>query len=389
VAPRFLRIVSPRFSPEVVGGVETLLRRLALQLVERGWDIEVLTTTAEDEATWGGDLPPFEDDHGVRVRRFRPLLRRAPRFDAVSRVFFRTPPGFRPEALWVRAQGPWAPRLVRTLATLPPGPTLAAPYLFHPVLAGLPAAPHPRILLPAAHPERPLKLRVVTRAVAAADALWYSAPEERELLEAAHPVAAGKPSAIGTVGIEAGRGNGARFRRATGIQGPFFIHGGRQARGKGAEVLLAGIAALRRRHPDVRLVLTGDGARHDDGAVVHLGRLDPQLFADAIAASIAVVVPGTMESLSLLALEAWSSGRPCLLRGDSAVLAGQARRSGGALLFDDAAGFAERSATLLEQPQLAAQLGRRGRAYVRREHSPESVVRRLEELIDTATAARS
>ena len=52
---------------------------------------------------------------------------------------------------------------------------------------------------------------------------------------------------------------------------------------------------------------------------------------EAIAGAAAVVVPGSLESLSLLALEAWAHGPPCLLNAASPVLAGHAARSGGGI----------------------------------------------------------
>src|SRR5689334_17824742 len=47
-----LRIVSPRYGAEVVGGAERLARLLAGSLHGAGWKVEVLTTCARDAATW-------------------------------------------------------------------------------------------------------------------------------------------------------------------------------------------------------------------------------------------------------------------------------------------------------------------------------------------------
>ena len=43
---RRIAFVSPRFGEEIVGGAEAVVRDVALGLVERGWDVEVLTTCA-------------------------------------------------------------------------------------------------------------------------------------------------------------------------------------------------------------------------------------------------------------------------------------------------------------------------------------------------------
>ena len=75
------------------------------------------------------------------------------------------------------------------------------------------------------------------------------------------------------------------------------------------------------------LVLSGEAGDIEGGPGVRaVGRLDERERWEAIAGATAVVVPGSIESLSLLALEAWALGRPCLLNGTSPVLAGHVAR---------------------------------------------------------------
>src|SRR5438132_5609768 len=272
-----LRIVVPRFGPEVVGGSGGLARRLAAALTARGWEIEVCATTAVAESTWAGSLPPSERDPlGFSVRRFPVTRRRRPRAFALgSRAFFRLPPALRPERAWLRAQGPFAPALLAALRTARPAPTLFTPYLYYPTVFGLPVARHPRLLMPAAHPERPLRLRAVGSAISAADAIWYHTPEERELVESVHPASSQIPAAIGTVGVEPIAGDPSRFAASTGIQGPLLLYGGRLTPGKGGEVLLEGFRRLRAAHPEVTLVLAGSAPDGESPAgVVATGRLD-------------------------------------------------------------------------------------------------------------------
>ncbi|MGO8687569.1 MAG: glycosyltransferase family 4 protein [Candidatus Dormibacteria bacterium] len=383
--PRRLRLVVPRFGPGVNGGSELLVRRLAVTLQSRRWEIEVWTTTAGDEATWTPAFPPGDDlDGAIRVRRFPVMGRRAPRaFHQMSRGLFRLPPQLRPETAWLVAQGPFAPALVRALATAADRPTLFTPYLYHPTIWGLPAAPHPRLLIPAAHDEPALRLRAVGRALAASDALWYGTDEERTLLEAVHPVAARRPHAVGTVAIDPPTSlEPAGFRRRHQL-GRYLLYAGRATPGKGVEMLLDGFGLLRRERPDVSLVLIGDpnGPAEVPEGVVSLGWVDDAEHWDAVAGAEAVVVTSRLESLSLITLEAWAAGRPCLLNGDSPVLAGQAERSGGALLFHDPGELADRAGALLADPAEAARRGDAGRRHVALHYRWNAVVRRLEALI--------
>jgi glycosyltransferase involved in cell wall biosynthesis len=388
---RRLRLVVPRYGPGVNGGSEQLIRRLAHTLQSRRWDIEVWTTTAGDETTWSPAFPPGDDlDGAVRVRRFEMVGRRQPRlFHQMSRAVFRLPPALRPETAWLVSQGPFAPALIHALATGTDRPTLFMPYLYHPTVWGLPAAPHPRLLIPAAHDEPALRLRAVGRAVAAADALWYLTEEERTLLEAVHPVAAERPHAVGAVAIDTPVAlDGDAFRRERGLD-RYLLYAGRATPGKGVDLLLDGYALLRSRHPEVSLVLIGDpgGLATPPEGVVSLGWLDDDERWAALAGAEAVVVPSRLESLSLVALEAWAAGRPCLLNGDSPVLAGQAQRGGGALLFRDPAGLGDGAARLVADPAEAARLGEAGRRFVALHYRWNGVVRRLEGLIATVAGA--
>jgi len=368
------------------------VRRLAWALTARGWSVDVWSTTAVEEATWAGTLPLAERDGDVRVRRFPLARRRRPRlFHQFSRALFRLPSAVRPEGAWFRAQGPYSPQLVRALATAEPIPTVFSPYLFHPTVFGLPAAPHPRVLMPAAHDELPLRLRSVARTVAASDALWYHSEEEKSLVESTHAAARRIPSAVGTVGVEASPAAvSGRFRAGHGIDGSYLLYGGRVATGKGLDLLLDGFAVLHRRRGDARLVVAGEDTAEigpNPPGVIFAGRLSGGDWSDAIAGASAVVVPSRFESLSLLALEAWAARRPVLANAASPVLRGHAERSGGALTFTTADELAAGAMRLLDDPELADSLGRAGSAYVATHFRWEDVVARLGRLIDAAGGA--
>ena len=387
--------MSPRYGTAVVGGAERLARMLATSLRDAGWHVEVLTTCARDAATWRNQEPPgTSDDEGVVVRRFPVRARRHPAlFHQLSRGFFRLPPSLRPEGMWLRAQGPWSPGLVEAIASGPATPTLFLPYLYHPVVCGLPRSPGPRVLMPAAHDERPLALRAVGEAIAAAGALWYGTDEEREIVERAHPAAAAKPWAVGNVGIvPPPRADPSAFRARVGLgELPYLLYGGRVAPGKGMEELLQGLRLLRGQpgFGAVRLVLTGEAgtATAASDAVLPVGMLDEAARWEALAGAAAVVVPSFHESLSLLALEAWAVGRPVLANAASPVLLGQVLRSGGGIGYRGAAELAQAAADLLSDPAVAGALGRSGRSYVEMTYRWEVVHARLEALIALAAAA--
>jgi glycosyltransferase involved in cell wall biosynthesis len=130
------------------------------------------------------------------------------------------------------------------------------------------------------------------------------------------------------------------------------------------------------------VVLSGEvGATAGAPGIRAVGRLGENERWQAIAGAAAVVVPGSLESLSLLALEAWAAGRPCLLNGASPVLAGQAARSSGGFTFTDPRSLAMRAADLIDDPARAAAMGARGRAYVSATYRWELAEQRLRALV--------
>jgi glycosyltransferase involved in cell wall biosynthesis len=245
--------------------------------------------------------------------------------------------------------------------------------------------------MPAAHDELPLRLQAVGRALSAADALLYGTEEEREIVEAAHPLARDKPSAVGNVGIVAPSSvDPSAFRARFGLgDDPYLLYGGRVASGKGMAELLAGVRQVRERLPRVRLVLTGEAGAvtpASDG-VVPVGRLDDAARWDALAGAAAVMVPSFHESLSLLALEAWTVGRPVLANGASPVLRGQLRRSGGGVAYQGAGMLARAAEELIEDPAGSMKLGLSGQRWVAETYRWEAVQARLTDLLASAAAA--
>ena len=73
----------------------------------------------------------------------------------------------------------------------------------------------------------------------------------------------------------------------------------------------------------------------------HLGFLEDQDKYDAMAAAELLIMPSYLESLSMVALEAWAMGKPVLANAKCDVLQGQCIRSNAGLFYDNFHEFAE------------------------------------------------
>ena len=358
---------------DVAGGAEAHAR-MVVERMAAHWDITVLTGCAEDHLTWKDVLPPGRSQVGAAgVLRFESARPRDMRhFNAFSRQLFGKPQDLVHEQAWIAAQGPVLPGLYRHLAA--EGATydgfVAFTYLYASTAWALPLVADRCLLVPTAHDEPPFHFDAYGDVFRLPRCLVVNTPEERDLVSARFPGHA-RARVVG-VGVEAPAADGERFRARHGLRGPYLLYVGRMEAGKNVPWLLRLHAALRRRFHDApELVLAGSGELRPSGdGVRYLGRVEEQDKWDGLAGALAVVVPSQHESLSLLALEGMAQGAPLLANAGSAVLAGQARRSGAGLLFSDEASFAD---AVQQVGAERAALSRKARAFAAR-HGWDRVV---------------
>jgi D-inositol-3-phosphate glycosyltransferase len=167
--------------------------------------------------------------------------------------------------------------------------------------------------------------------------------------------------------------------------GRLLLFVGRLERLKGVEIAIRALALLRDRdHDDLRLIVLGEDSRDGDesekerlkAVASALGLRDRVDFLGSVAhhelpyfyaAADALVMPSYSESFGLVALEAQACGRPVVASGVSGLRSVVRDEVSGYLIDgDDPAVYAERIGRLLADPELAQQMGRRGRLLAQR-----------------------
>ncbi|MDQ2724188.1 MAG: glycosyltransferase [Actinomycetota bacterium] len=388
-----LLLAVQRYGKEVPGGAESFCRMMATGMVERGHQVEVVTSRAVSYEDWSDVYPPGDTDiDGVTVRRLSVRRPRLERF--FSPLEARAVWGYQPSApalqeAWLRAQGPdlvGMRSLIRQRA--PYVDAIAAfTYLYLTTWDTLAAAAGiaPVVVHATAHDEPHLWLTVFDRLLSVPDAFVWSTPEERDLLD--RRARRSLPGAVVGIGTDlAALGQPDGFRQHFGLgTSPYLLYTGRIDPAKGADELYDQFVAFCERHPesDLRLVMMGDPilTLADHPSVLITGFVDEGTRVDAVAGCQAMVVPSYYESFSMALTEGWAQGRPALVQGACAVLAGQARRSGGALAYRSFAEFEAAVEMLTERPQLAADLGASGRRYVEANYTWDAVLGRYEALL--------
>jgi D-inositol-3-phosphate glycosyltransferase len=167
--------------------------------------------------------------------------------------------------------------------------------------------------------------------------------------------------------------------------GRLLLFVGRLERLKGVDVAIRALALLRdRAHDEVRLVILGEDSREGDESekdrlkevaaasgvrdrVDFLGSVAHHELPFFYSAADVCVMPSYSESFGLVGLEAQACGRPVVGSGVTGLRSVVRDEVSGYLLDShDPAMYAERIGRLLDNPELALQMGRRGRLLAQR-----------------------
>ncbi len=386
-----LLLVVQRYG-DVVGGAEALARMVAVRLAPH-LDVEVATTTSRDYWEWDDAYPEGVGIvDGIAVRRFRPRPRGRD-FKRRERIAYAPGHTLADEAAFIEAQGPRVPALLDHLRER--GPTfdhvMFFTYLYWPTLRGLPVVSERAVLVPTAHDEPALRLRVYEPLFQLPRAIAYLSEEERDLVHARFRNERVPHDVVGAGVDVPADADGERFRAKHGIEGAMLLYAGRVAVSKSSDELVAYFARWRDRDPArhrATFVLVGnvEMALPKRADIRSVGYLSEAEKFDAYAACDLFVTASRYESLSIVGLEALASGKPLLCHADCEVLRGLVRRARSGLYYRSFAEFGESLELLLGDAALRAKLGASGKAYAERVGSWPQVIERYLDLLAEARA---
>jgi glycosyltransferase involved in cell wall biosynthesis len=121
----------------------------------------------------------------------------------------------------------------------------------------------------------------------------------------------------------------------------------------------------------------------DNPRIISLGFVSEQVKFDALSAASVVVIPSLYESLSMIALEAWSMNVPVLVNGRCDVLKQQCRLSNGGLYYYNYLEFASGLERLLGNATLRQTLGHQGHLFVNRNYRWDIIRAKYQSLFNT------
>ncbi len=363
-----LAIVVQRYGADIGGGAELHARYIAERLARHA-DVRVLTTCARDYISWRNEFPAGDEQiNGVAVERF-PVVheRNLVDFDRQSTHVFRRQHSLQDEFEWLDSEGPVSPRLLTRVRRSRDefDFLLFFSVRYHQAYHGARASAGRAVLVPTAEREPSMGLAIYPPLFRGVRAIMYNSYEERAMIQSL----AGNddvPGAVVGVGSDIpAHVSPERVREAFGLHHPYLVYVGRIDANKGCAELFDFFTQYATGARALDLVLIGTPVLPvpTHPRIRHLGYVSDQDKFDVIAAAEALVMPSYYESLSMVALEAWALGRPVLANGHCDVLKGQCLRSNGGLYYEDVREFTGAVDALLDNPALAAALGRNGRTY--------------------------
>ena len=379
-------IIVQRYGTDITGGSEHLCRMVAERLREKH-DVAVLTTCARDYITWKNEYPEGKSDlNGVSIFRFASLRERElESFNHYSELLYRNRHTRDDELKWLQDQGPFCPSLIESLAE---GieefdRLLFFTYLYYPAYHGLRIAPHKSALVPTAHDEPAIRLRIFEDVFTKPYALIFNTEAECEFAKSIFPLK--QHLQVAGVGIEPpARINNRIFKRRQGLIEDYFYYGGRIDAGKGCQELIDFYLKKKQENPELpMLFLSGHLSMQlpADPSIVYLGYLSEEEKQEAIQGAICVIIPSVMESLSLLLLESFASRTPVLVKETSRVLQDHCMKSNGGLFYNDYFEFSAALDYLMDHPHARRQLGLNGQRYVHNFYSWPRVVSIYEQVL--------
>ena len=381
--------VAPFFGAGAAGGAEAECRQTAIRLAAQGVEVDVFTTCILDLThDWNVNYHRQGEsrEDGMTVRRFRvEYADLAPFFRLNERVLKGEILSEAEEKQFI-AMHIYSIGLCRSLAAAwrDYDWVVLIPYLFGTTcFASMLCAPK-AVLIPCLHDEPYARMRVYAGLFDRVAKIVFHTRAELELAQRLYGIPAGKGLLLGE-GIETEFESSAeRFRKRHGIERPFVLYAGRKSETKNVHTLIRDFALYRQRHAgDLALVLIGPGhlpvPRGMEEHILDLGFVTDQDKKDAYSAAAVFCQPSLNESFSIVIMESWICGRPCLVHGGCAVTREHVVRAGGGLYYENAAEFGKCLEFLLANGDMARRMGSAGRTYVRSNFAWDRIIQRYRE----------
>lgn len=396
-----LAIVTPWFGKDLKGGAEQQAWQVATRLARRGHTVEVLTTCCrsfQDDWTVNHLKAGLSQEQGVKIRRFRVDPRDRNTFDRVNGLMLSlrssvlklgVNPVSSEDAAIFCSENICSAELLNYLENQQEEyqSFLFLPYLYGPILNGLPLVASKAFLQPCLHDEVYAYLPQVSNIFHAAQGLLFISEGEAQLAIQLYGPGIIAKSIVAGAGVEAGQFYSDainQIRNFSVKKERFILCLGRRDAGKNTDLLVRAYTDFKHKHPNANLalVLAGPGSVSFNDSVpgvVDLGLVEESEKEALLANCVALFQPSRNESYSRVMMESWFYGRPVAAHRDCLATAIAVESSRGGWLAGSEIEWADLFAEIdqLGEDELA-NYGANGQAYAKENAVWDKLMERYE-----------
>ena len=379
-------IITPWFG-HFAGGAERLARGMAVELNKRGITTFVFTTCSKSpyDSWWQDHYEPgLYEVEGIQTRRFATNKKREPYDAAISKLS-------RGKSLSATEEedffnyGLNSSDLVHALGEYinDEYELLVLPYFYGLTHSAINQYPNQISLIPCFHDEPQFYWAATERLLANSKHVFFNAYEEKLLTIKQYGRRIGRSiveSAVTGVGVELPSTNGHGTEPAEPLPERYFVYAGRKERGKNVHLLAEWFLEYTAEYGgNTKLVFIGGG---DNSLVplsdrcVDLGFVSEERKLQVLNDSLGIINLSDNESFSIVIMEGWLSGVPCVVSANCAVTQSHVNRCNGGLSVSGKQEFCEALKYLEERETMRHRMGANGKQYLTSEFSFDAVLGR-------------
>jgi glycosyltransferase involved in cell wall biosynthesis len=398
-----IALITPWFGRELTGGAELHAWNVTCKLAERGFSVEVLTTCckahSEDWATNHLEDGITKEKEGFLIRRFQVSERDKIEFDRVCGHLINIDkeilkPGVSPVS--EKDEIIFRDQLINTeflFQFLEENSSNYAafiflPYLYGPILKGLPIVASRSILLPCLHDESYAYLHITQNIFYQAKHILWLSEGEYELGLKLYGPGIIKKSLVAGAGIEPDQLSSKTVEIPIGLEpgDSFILTLGRKDRGKGTHFLMDAFREFKKRsESELKLVIAGPGSEKCDdleNGILDLGFVSNELRHWLLENCIALAQPSKNESFSRVIFEAWFLNKPVIARRSCLATACAVQTSKGGWVAEEQEEWVEVLEQLIQRTKKSLkEIGLLGKSYSDRVADWTSVIDRYAEIL--------
>jgi glycosyltransferase involved in cell wall biosynthesis len=406
-----IALITPWFGRELTGGAELHAWNVACKLAERGFSVEVLTTCckahSEDWATNHLEDGITKEKEGFLIRRFQVSERDKIEFDRVCGHLINIDkeilkPGVSPVS--EEDEFIFRDQLINTdflFQFLEENSSdyaafIFIPYLYGPILKGLPMVASRSILLPCLHDESYAYLHITQNIFYQAKHILWLSEGEYELGLKLYGPGIIKKSIIAGAGIEPDQLSGKKVEIPSELNpsDSFILTLGRKDRGKGTHFLMEAFRKFKKQsRSELKLVIAGPGSEHCDdleNGILDLGFVSNELRHWLLEKCVALAQPSKNESFSRVIFEAWFLNKPVIARRSCLATACAVQTSGGGWVAEEQEDWVEVLEQLTQTKKRSLnEIGLLGKAYSEKIADWTNVIDRYSEVLDPMSEFQS